>query len=115
MLTATQTQTDNTASQIMTLFATLPFFEQSRLIDSLNIEHTRHATLRTRFEELYEQWWKETCVYSGRNLAMNSTYNKIMDLGPQIYEFLNDLYSTEPDYKRGHINWLRIGIRQKQK
>jgi hypothetical protein len=113
MLTATQTQ--NTASQIMALFATMPFMEQSRLIDNLSSEYERRALIRTRFEELYEQWWKETCVYSGKNLVMNSTYYKIIELGSQILNFLDDLLHKEPDYKHRHIQWLRAGICQKTK
>ncbi len=115
MLTATQTKNNNAAAQIMTLFATMPLIEQSRLIDSLSTEHKRAASLRSRFKELYEQWWSETCVYSGRNLAMNTTYYKIIELGPEVLDYINELSITEPDYKLGHINWLRIGIRQNQK
>ncbi|MBQ3656786.1 MAG: hypothetical protein II956_08090 [Bacteroidales bacterium] len=113
MLTATQTH--NTASQIMALFATMPFGEQSRLIDNLSHEYERRATLRTRFEKLYEQWWRETCVYSGRNLAMNSTYYKIVDLGTPIIDFLDNLLLTEPDYKHRHIQWLKTGVCKTQK
>lgn len=97
MLTATQTQTDNASAQIMTLFATLPFFEQSRLIDSLNIEHTRHATLRTRFEELYEQWWKETCVYSDPNkFTSNPNFKAIVRMGENAVPFIIEKIKVFP-------------------
>lgn len=108
----TSIHTNNAASQIMALFSTMPYNEQSRIIESLNTEHQRTASLRKRFDELYDRWWQETCVYSGRNLCQNSTYHKIIDLGPQIIDFLDNLTATEPDYKQRHIQWLYYGIRQ---
>ena len=110
----TSTQTPNAASQIMALFMTIPFDEQSRLISSLNTEHERTAGLRERFETLYEQWWRETCVYSGRNLAMNPTYYKIVELGSKIIKFIDELLLTEPTYTPRPIQWLRLGVCQKQ-
>lgn|GEM_PF-5057395 len=108
----TSIHTNNEASQIMALFSKMPFAEQSRLMASLSTEYERTASLRKRFDELYKRWWQETCMYSGRNLCLNSTYKKIMELGPQITEFINNLASSEPDYKQRHIQWLYSGIQQ---
>jgi hypothetical protein len=73
----------------MTLFLTMPFNEQSRLIDTLNTEHERTANLRERFETLYEQWWKETCVYSDPNVfTSNSNFKAIVQMGEPAVPFI---------------------------
>lgn len=95
MLTATQTQ--NTASQIMALFATMPFMEQSRLIDNLSSEYERRALIRTRFEELYEQWWKETCVYSDPNkFTSNPNFKAIVGMGKSAVPFIIEKIKVFP-------------------
>ena len=96
MLTATQTN-NTAAAQIMTLFATMPFIEQSRLIDSLSTEHKRAASLRTRFEELYEQWWRETCVYSDPNkFTSNPNFKEIVRMGENAVPFIIEKIKVFP-------------------
>ena len=68
---------------------TIPFDEQSRLISSLNTEHKRTAGLRERFETLYEQWWRETCVYSDPNkFTSNPNFKAIVGMGKAAVPFI---------------------------
>ncbi|MBP5369843.1 MAG: hypothetical protein J6Z01_15470 [Bacteroidales bacterium] len=81
--------TNNAASQIMALFSTMPYNEQSRIIESLNTEHQRTASLRKRFDELYDRWWQETCVYSDPNkFTSNPNFKAIVAMGKNAVPYI---------------------------
>lgn len=102
-------QTQNTISQIMTLFNTMPRDGQKELISNLTIVYQK-ASPRERFEELYEKWWNETCMYSGINLCMNNTFKQIVALGKSVVPYIDDMIGKMPEYSHRHLGWLKREI-----
>lgn len=67
--------------------------------------------IKDKFDVLFDNWWNETCIYSGPNLCYdNDNFREIKKLGSTVLPFINDKATSEPQYKQRHIEWLRKGI-----
>ncbi|MCQ2251852.1 MAG: hypothetical protein MJZ61_00225 [Bacteroidales bacterium] len=81
-------QTQNTISQIMTLFNTMPRDGQKELISNLTIVYQK-ASPRERFEELYEKWKYETWMYSNPSKFVNNpNFKAIVEMGESAVPFI---------------------------
>jgi len=71
----------------------------------------RSTSLADKFNALFDEWWQETCIYSGPNLCYdNDNYRTIKAMGTAVLPFIDEKASTQPDYMQRHIQWLRKGI-----
>lgn len=62
---------------------------------------------RVRFNQLFNQWWEETCVFSGRNFyTSNPNFKEMLKMGSSILPFIKDKMQSEPQYKQRALKWL---------
>lgn len=66
---------------------------------------------KARFEEIFEKWWLETCMYSGPNLCLsNPHFFELKAMGATIIPYIADKERTAPDFMQRHIGWLKKEI-----
>lgn len=63
------------------------------------------------FDILFDNWWKETCMYSGANLCYaNENYKKMKSMGKSILPLIEEKERTVPEVMLRHVSWLKRGI-----
>lgn len=62
---------------------------------------------KVRFNKLFNQWWEETCVFSGRNFYIaNPNFKEMLNMGSSILPYIKDIMQSEPQYKQRALKWL---------
>lgn len=75
--------------------------------DALSLTNNGSSNVGIRFNQLFNQWWEETCVFSGRNFYIaNPNYKEMLKMGSVILPFIKDKMQSEPQYKQRALKWL---------
>ena len=75
--------------------------------DTLALPNNGSSDIKGRFNQLFNQWWEETCVFSGRNFYItNPNFKEMLKLGSAILPFIKDKMQSEPQYKQRALKWL---------
>lgn len=75
--------------------------------DALALTKTGSSDTRVRFNQLFNQWWEETCVFSGRSFYItNPNFREMLKMGSSILPFIKDKMQSEPQYKQRALKWL---------
>ena len=75
--------------------------------DALAFTQTGYSDIRIRFNKLFNQWWEETCVFSGRNFYIaNPNFKEMLKMGSSILPFIKEKMQSEPQYKQRALKWL---------
>lgn len=65
------------------------------------------ADTRVRFNKLFNQWWDETCVFSGRSFFIaNPNFKEMLKMGSSILPLVKEKMQNEPQYKQRALQWL---------
>lgn len=85
--------------------------DKSVTLGSQVIEANVSSGSQARFNHLYDQWWRQTCMYSGRNFYISNTYfMEMLKMGKVILPFVKDKMQREPEYKQRALKWLHDAI-----
>lgn len=75
--------------------------------DALALTNSGSSDTKVRFNQLFNQWWEETCVFSGRNFYIaNPNFKEMLKMGSSILPFIKDKMQSEPQYKQRALKWL---------
>lgn len=75
--------------------------------DALALPNNGSSDTKVRFNQLFNQWWEETCVFSGRNFYIaNPNFKEMLNMGSSILPFIKDKMQNEPQYKQRALKWL---------
>ena len=62
---------------------------------------------RVRFNQLFNQWWDETCIFSGRNFFIaNPNFKEMLKMGRTILPMVKEKMQNEPQHKQRALKWL---------
>lgn len=75
--------------------------------ESFTLTNNGSSDTWVRFNKLFNQWWEETCVFSGRNFYIaNPNFKEMLKMGSSILPFIKDKMQSEPQYKQRALKWL---------
>lgn len=75
--------------------------------ESFALPYNGSSDTKVRFNQLFNQWWEETCVFSGRNFYIaNPNFKEMLKMGSSILPFIKDKMQSEPQYKQRALKWL---------
>lgn len=75
--------------------------------ESFALASNGSSDTKVRFNKLFNQWWEETCVFSGRNFYIaNPNFKEMLNMGSSILPYITDKMQSEPQYKQRALKWL---------
>lgn len=89
------------------------YYTQDRnvTLGSQVIETNASNGAEIRFNHLFDQWWEQTCIYSGKNFyTSNTNFIDMLKMGRVILPYVKGKMQSEPHYKQRALKWLLDAI-----